>query len=411
MEDIRDVFLDAVRIALRTDAPFAICLSGGVDSSNVAAAAGLWLRNSSHVTAYTLDPAPYYESEIEFAREVAQGNGYQFKSVPLSPALTWGEIVDFILTHEEPTSLGSVVQYILYREISQDKIRVLLDGQGGDEAFAGYPWFYYTIIQDILRQGRLGDLFRWLVRALFNNNSDLLRVWCLGRQFVNPYLHFNPMAERLLDKLPQEVPWAFKEVCAARSWRQRQIAAYYWWELPVLLRDADRNGMRWSLEVRSPFLDHRILELTHNADPLDLMHDGWSKWIARRLIEDERLPFHVKWFRRKRGFYIQPMAFAAPVQRAIRLLLPHVRQLPELLNMSALSDNILSSSLWSVFNIIILDLSPDLLDIPREVKVVFERENLSFPVTSDSLLRRKQRWFRVKRYVMNEIRWLFMKGG
>lgn len=386
LEAAGSTFMDAVRIALRSDAPLALSLSGGIDSTNIATAAARWLKRQRQVTAYTLDTSPMYESEVEFARDVAIRNNLQLKVVSLPTQLTLQEIANFVLTNEEPIgSPGNIVQYFLYNQIARDGIRVILDGQGGDEAFAGYPWLYYPILCQIVRQHRYRELLSWLIGIVRNGNMNPLMIWLAGRQFLNPYLRYDPEAVSLLRSGRPLLPhcnYILRTASSARTWRERQWVAYYQWELPSLFRDADRNGMRWSLEIHSPFLDHRLAELTHNADPLDLTHNGWSKYVARAMLEDDHIPPHIRWFRRKRGFYIQPNAFAAVLEGVIPLLLPFIQELPEIIDISHLQKKLVDKVLhphlvWRIFLLVLLDISSDLTKLSPEAMVII-RETPDF---------------------------------
>ncbi|MEM3433892.1 MAG: asparagine synthase (glutamine-hydrolyzing) [Candidatus Methanomethyliaceae archaeon] len=413
LEAVKEVFTDAVHITLRSDVPLAVCLSGGIDSTNVAAAASKCLAaQSGQLIAYTLEPPPPYESEVDPAREIAQSNRCQLKIVPLPPSLSTGELVDFILSNEEPMgSPGAIVQYFLYRCIARDGIRVLLDGQGGDEAFGGYPWIYHPVLQEALKERRFKERGVWLRGILRNGNADPLRIWYMGRIFRNPYLRLNRMAKRLLrvQPSPPDLIPTLRFVSQACSWRQRQVAAYYFQELPVLLHDADRNGMRWALEVRSPFMDPRIVELTHNADPLDLMRQGWSKYVSRSLMDEDRVPSSIRWAKRKRGFYISPTAFVPTAKKVVRTLLPLSRQLPELLQFNTLKREIESGSLspsftWQLLNLFILDMASDGMMFPEEAQEAL-REIVHFSLGTNREAEMAKTWRVSKECLMGGIQW------
>ncbi len=421
VEATRETFMDAVRLVLRSDAPLALTLSGGIDSTNIAAASARWLAGKQQLTAYTLDPSPLYENELEFAQDVAIRNNLRLKVVSLPTELTPQDMVAFVLTNEEPlVSPGSVVQYILYRQIAQDGIRVVLDGQGGDEVFLGYPWLYYPVLCQFVQQRRYRELLPWLTGTLQNGNTTPIRMWLLGRQFRNPYLRYDRDLVALLRHNRLLLPHRNDVLLAASSactWRDRQQVALYLWELPSLLRDADRNGMRWSLEIRPPFLDHRLVELTHNADPLLLTHEGWSKYVSRKIIDDNRVPSYIQWFQRKRGFYIQPNAFAVTMEVLIPLLLRYTRELPELIDVSRLQATLsqrvlLPHQLWKIFALMVLDVSSDLNGVPLElVEDLHEVPNFALGRSGKSglnafngALRQATRWFQ------GEVLWLLHKG-
>lgn len=387
VEATREIFMDAVRMALRSDAPLAPSLSGGIDSTNIAAAASQVLSGKQQIAAYTLDPSPLYESEVDFAREVAFKNNLQLKEISLPTEISLPDMIDFILTREEPiTSPGSIVQYVLYKRIAQDGIRVVLDGQGGDEVFAGYPWLYYPIFCQTVQQGRYRELLYWLIGVLQNGNANPVTIWLSGRSFRNPYLRYDHEMVKLLRRngeLPPQRNQLLHAASQACTWPDCQKVALYLWGLPSLLQDADRNGMRWGLEVRLPFLDHRLVELTHNVDPLFLTHQGWSKYVERMIIKDDHIPSSIRWFRRKRGFYIQPNAFATTIQDLLPFLLRFTRELPEIIDLSRLQNKLLKQTLvphqaWRIFALALLDISADLATIDHElIELLENKPNLS----------------------------------
>lgn len=214
--------------------------------------------------------------------------------------------------------------------------------------------------------------------------------------------------------LPPHRNYVLRAASSACTWPDRQLVALYLWELPSLLRDADRNGMRWGLEVRPPFLDHRLVELTHNVDPLLLTHRGWSKYVLRSIIEDDRVPPEIRWFRRKRGFYVQPNAFATTIVALIPLLLRFTRELPELIDISRLQDKLSRKILgphqaWRIFVLSLLDISSDLTEINHELREALHKgPNFVLgrsPRTKLSIVESAMR--QAGKWVRGEVLWLF----
>lgn len=221
-EAVKEVFTDAVCITLRSDVPLGVCLSGGIDSTNVAAAASKCLAaQNGQLIAYTLEPPPLRE------RGGLCSGGRTKKSMPTKDRPltaiaqhggTHGLYLEQRGAHRLPWCDRSI---FLYRSIARDGTRVLLDGQGGDEAFEGYPWMYYPVLQEALKERRFKEIGVWLRGILRNGNSDPLRIWYMGRIFRNPYLRLNRMAKRLLrvQLPPPDLIPALRFVSQACSWR------------------------------------------------------------------------------------------------------------------------------------------------------------------------------------------------
>jgi asparagine synthase (glutamine-hydrolysing) len=158
---------------------------------------------------------------------------------------------------------------------------VLLDGQGGDEAFLGYHFLLYPSVYFTLsRRGRVLEAARELAWRRRTNGipvrrsaSEILRVALPHRvrgrrhpSWINPELAIPPRP------LPP------------RTLRGHQLFGLMASPLPMYLHHEDRNSMSFSLEGRNPFLDYRIVELGLALDPRDLVQRGLSKWIVREAM-------------------------------------------------------------------------------------------------------------------------------
>jgi asparagine synthase (glutamine-hydrolysing) len=301
------------------------------------------------------------ENEMRAAEQVARLNGCEWRTEPLVRRLSAADVLDFVRMNEEPQEfLGSIVQYLLYRRIAADGIKVVLDGQGGDEALAGYAWFYYPIARDALQQLRLLPLLLWLRGLRQHANTGLRRLWRLAAHERHPRRAVRsaalPLLRRNIRRPGQNPTLAIAARCT--TWPQRQQAAYFNLELPSLLRDADRNSMRWGIEARLPFMDYRLVELAHSADPLDLTHDGWSKYVSRSFATDDMIPSAVRWSRWKKGFYIDLAHLFPQIQALLREWAPAAELSADIIDWNAACAHLARPGVpvWPLFNVLALDL-------------------------------------------------------
>jgi asparagine synthase (glutamine-hydrolysing) len=202
--------------------------------------------------------------------------------------------------NDEPVGgFANVAHYLLMKRAREMGITVILSGQGADETFCGYRKFLGFHLQHLVRSGH------WLQAA-----RDLMQFWRQGT-VVNQFSWHE--AKRYLPRLSaaslQEVGGpalaGYTPVATGlpsrADVRARQIADVRRFSVPILTHYEDRMSMAWSREVRTPFLDYRLVEAAI-AMPVGLkLNSGWTKYVLRKAMQP-LLPDRITWRRDKQNF-------------------------------------------------------------------------------------------------------------
>lgn len=312
--EFRELFLDSIRLHLRSDVPIGTALSGGLDSSAVAGATALLLRThhaetrmvGAHQRTFTayfedsgFDERPYAERVVEAID--ADAHWISFTDRDLVNALP-----SIVYSQDEPFGSTSIVaQWFVMREAARVGIRVMLDGQGGDEVLAGYPAYRGARLADLLASGRLPRLFAEIAAGGQSLPSDLVAI---ARPFLPERLKWQLRAratgaaalvgDGLRDK--KQHP-ALENGLFRSRFRQTMYRILTQQGLPELLHYEDRNSMAHSIEARVPFLDYRLAELLFSVPPNALFDQGVTKVVLRKGLSDV-LPPEVRDRRDKLGF-------------------------------------------------------------------------------------------------------------
>lgn len=308
---LRERLAEALRIRLRADVPVALGLSGGMDSSALAAlAASAGLR----ITAYTIAFPRSSADELPYARAVQRHYPSLIEQRVVEQPLTdFFDAADAYVAHmDEPFhSPNMLTNQRVFRRMADDGSRACVDGGGGDEVLAGYPGVtYMPFLEELLRRGDLRRLHRECV--------------AFSEAPVQP---FGPAYWRRLGallryatrrRLPARVVWAWHarrdaQLAAAgvRLGRQPRampnsdlarilIEKMTHWQMNYWMRSGNLSSMGVPLEVRNPFLDHRVVEYAYRLPLTYLVRDGWLKWILRVATAD-LLPAEVVWRPNKMG--------------------------------------------------------------------------------------------------------------
>jgi len=300
---LRELLLDSVRLRLRSDVPVGTSLSGGVDSSAVVALSAQ-IAGDHRRHAFTARFPGFARDEWAYAQATAQAAGVlEHHAVEPKSQELLADLEALVTSHEEPVVSSSVyAQYRVMQAAHDAGVTVLLDGQGADELLGGYR----GIGGWALRARGPGAELRALARGGEERQALLLAI---GAERLP-----HGIAKRHRMRLAS--PYAVAEVARAAAaldppavdWAQhrgplvRELARQaFHTSMPALLRYADRNSMAHSREVRLPFLDRRIAELTYSLPPEFLYRDGVTKRVLRDAVHDV-VPAQVLDRREKVGF-------------------------------------------------------------------------------------------------------------
>ena len=315
VEAVRTIVHDAVRLRMRSDVPVGILLSGGLDSSAIASAAKRALNGQGQLNVLSaVNEEPRYNEEL-FIDRMALHLGCAVHKVRLqADARTLFANVDRAVFHnDEPIGGLASVAHMQLMEVARDQgITVLLTGQGADELTCGYLKYLAFHVQELLRSGRMVAAARIL--GQFARNRTVLGQFSFGdaRRYLPSFLRppipdvRGPAAIASSEPLP---------IGLATRVVDRQAADLTRFSVPALVHYEDRMSMSHGREVRTPFLDYRLVELMQPMDASWKLRGGWTKWILRAAM-DADLPPEICWRRDKQGFVTPENLWVARELRA-----------------------------------------------------------------------------------------------
>lgn len=240
---------------LIADVPVGLLLSGGLDSSVVAAIAarqGPLLTISMGFSDSTVDERP-------FARAVNEHIGSKHIEVLISPEQVMAEVQSGAWVFDDLfADWGTITTRLLYRRCREQGVKVVLVGEGADELFGGY---------DIFDQPRALNL--WTTFRLYQRYA--------GRRYGRGYREFSRIMGEYAEACGGD---AFAAVRLFES--RRQLPNQY-------VMKVDKASMAESIEARAPYLDRRIAEIAYNTPREWLLRNGENKYLLRAMARSERL--------------------------------------------------------------------------------------------------------------------------
>lgn len=321
-EHLRELLADSVRMRLVSDVPLGVLLSGGVDSSTIAALA---VRASFEaVKTFSISFAESSFDESLYARAVAKFLGTDHHEERLSANLAANLVSEIGSWMDEPFSDPSLVPTYLLSRFTRKHVTVALGGDGGDELFAGYPMYrghrlaeLYSRVPNFLRAGMIEPLVHLLPVKTKNLSFDYKATrFITGTKYDRVARHhvwfgsFTPEEQESL-LTPQVLRESNGDIYgdARAMWndcdstdvveRMQSLDTRLYLAEDILTK-VDRASMAVSLEVRAPFLDPRVAEFAASLPANYKLRGRKTKYILKRAIEDLLPPFVTR--RSKKGF-------------------------------------------------------------------------------------------------------------
>jgi asparagine synthase (glutamine-hydrolysing) len=306
-EDLRELLSDAVRMRLVADVPLGILLSGGVDSSTVAAFA---VRHSTEkVKTFSIGFEEDSFDESKYARQVATHLGTEHYEDKLSVRRAADLISEIAKWLDEPLSDGSLIPTFLLSRFVRQHVTVALGGDGGDEIFAGYPMYFghkmarvYDSIPRFLRSGLIEPIVNNLPVSTKNLSFDYkAKRFVAAAKYDTVTRHHSWFGSFSIDEqndlLSRDVLASTSgdiyrgakdllKITDARDEIERmQFLDMNFYMAEDILTKVDRASMAVSLEVRAPFLDPRVAQFAA-ALPLEYKLKGSKgKYVLKKAVE------------------------------------------------------------------------------------------------------------------------------
>lgn len=274
---------ESIRGQLHADVPVGVLLSGGLDSSLITALAA---KESSHKVRTITAGFEHRLDERPFAQHVADHVGSEHTVVSVDPRVLNDRIEELIYHFDDLSSLdgGLFTICLMTEKVKELGVKVLLVGEGGDEAFAGYSWY-----------------------GLSQYPYRLLPAWARSDLFYYAIARLLP--NRRTRPTMRQVHAAFKSFGESDICRQvhkfdltRELPSHF-------LMKEDHATMANSIEARVPYLDTRVVQFAYSLPRSYKLRGSWfnfhavnEKFILRKVAE-KHLPHEIAW-RKKRGFSI-----------------------------------------------------------------------------------------------------------
>jgi len=289
--ELLELLEDSVRIHLRSDVPTGTCLSGGLDSSTIAVLINNFLKEKSpdaplqKTFSAVFDEKKFDESEhIKKVIDFTEIDAHYIKP---DPADLWQDLEHLIYSNDEPfMQLTLYSQYCIMRDLSEH-VKVVLDGQGADEIFAGYLAYIYCHISSLVRRGHLLRAALESAGVLRHHSGFLRYATCQ---------YFVRKERRDLIKGYEEPLVRYRG-----SLNEALMADLTSANLPYLLHWEDRMSMAFSVEARVPFLDYRIVNFANMLPADKKIRNGVTKFIFRKAIKGV-VPESIRCRMDKKGF-------------------------------------------------------------------------------------------------------------
>lgn len=311
IEKIDHLLSVSVSRRLRSDVPIGISLSGGLDSSTI-----LYYINQHKKKIKTFSAVfPGFEKdESRFINAVSTAFETENKKITSTAVELINDFEKLMYHHEEPFTSSSVyAQYRVFQLAKENGVKVLIDGQGADEVFAGYPRYIHWYLQEMvnryrfsasaeeLRKFRKNNInLKWGINNILASYLPSHVAIALEKRSFNQIMHQPDLSRNILSNIKgREWEGIHKPIIT----KLNDILYFDVMEMGLeeLLRFADRNSMAHGCETRMPFLNHELVSFVFSILSRYKINNGFTKSILRKMM-DTRLPKEIVWRTEKVAF-------------------------------------------------------------------------------------------------------------
>ena len=326
-----ELFRESVRLRLMADVPLGMFLSGGIDSSAIAAVMSGMVNEP--IKTFSVAFAEREANELEYARLVAEAYKTNHHEIVVTPEQFFAALPRLVWHEDEPLAHPSSVALYFVSKLASQHVKVVLTGEGSDELLAGYGRYRRTIMNLALGR-RYNRITPSIAKRMIRRQIQLLSNVRVRQKLMRTFLVVSPelesiyfdnfavfstaMQQRMFtqetcDRIPVLDPYVELRKLLARGEGLSLLDGLLYADIKTylheLLMKQDQMSMATSIESRVPFLDHKLVEFTAKMPDTMKLRGGTTKYVLRqsmthilpeRILSRSKMGFPVpigSWFR------------------------------------------------------------------------------------------------------------------
>lgn len=300
IHSVKSILSDSIKLRMRSDVKIGSLLSGGIDSSSIVCLI-CDQKLSNKFDTFTISyPEKDLDYERQYVDDVMDKTKYSNYSIELKQEIDLvDELVRIIESPYRTFSENSA--YYIYKHINNNtNIKVLLNGEGADELFSGYTVHYFYYLVTLLLGGKLPDFYKeysFIKKRIGCSNAFLMK------ETIIALLKTFNLAKYFKKHTFYNKKFKIYNIKYSKNPLKNEILSNRFFSaLPEYLKYADKISMNFSLEVRVPFLDYRLVDISNSFEDNDYIRNGITKYTLREAMK-YFIPRSVYERKDKKGFF------------------------------------------------------------------------------------------------------------
>ncbi len=298
IEQFRELLYNAVKIRMRADVDFGFALSGGLDSSAIlymAKTIGKHETMTGELIGFSAVFPGFKEiDESAFIKIVADDLPCKTNYINPIEEFSLDAFENHIYFQDEPVHSSSAFSMqCICKKVKAAGVKIIINGQGADEVFAGYHHHFYRYCRQILIKGKLPEYFSLVRQYAELKGISKKRI----HSIVVSEISLAAKIKLGIAKFDHALLKYWNKIDTMDEMLQRDFDTF---QLPYYLRYDDRSSMVSGVESRHPFLDYNLVEFGYSLPNNLKIKDGWQKYIIRKSMHE--IPNEIAFRKDKKGF-------------------------------------------------------------------------------------------------------------
>ncbi|MBK8812070.1 MAG: asparagine synthase (glutamine-hydrolyzing) [Acidobacteria bacterium] len=332
VDEWREMFRRAVKLRLMADVPLGMFLSGGIDSSAIAAMMSTMVDEP--IKTFSVGFREREANEFEYARIVAKAFGTDHREITITPQQFFDELPNLVWHEDEPIGFIASVPLYFVSKLAQEHVKVVLTGEGSDEILAGYARYakalqlldlgekYEAMTPSFVRSAVRSGAYRFggkLTRTFLTRDADIESLFLDNFAVFGKDMQSELFSDETKVRIGDPNPYADQNRWLAKTDACETLDKLLYVDsktyLHELLMKQDQMSMAASIESRVPFLDHKLVELTARMPVNMKLRGKTTKFLLKEAMKGI-LPDEI--------LYRQKMGFPVPVGNWFRGPFKHI---------------------------------------------------------------------------------------